>query len=71
MQKQRQGKKVFLPLLCNTYFTLFLPCLKTQHNPYPHMPCHHDEEKRGESCPVSDSRPTAQTQPIPSHALPP
>jgi hypothetical protein len=28
------------------------------------MPCHHDEEKREESCPASDSRPTAQTQPV-------
>jgi hypothetical protein len=25
--------------------------IKTQHNPYPHIPCHYNEAKKRETCP--------------------
>jgi len=34
------------------------------------MPCHHDEKKRGEPCPASDSRATAQRPPQPPYPVP-
>jgi hypothetical protein len=53
LMRKKQGKKVFLSLLCGTCFTLFPPHLTKNPNPYPNMPCHYDEEKRGELRPAS------------------
>jgi len=43
---QRQGKKAFLPLICNVYLSLSLPLIypkEPRHHPHPLMAYHHDE----------------------------
>jgi len=34
------------------------------------MPCHHDEEKRGESCPARGSGAAIQRPPLPPYLVP-